>query len=132
MMSLPNNLKPFAWGLASGAVAWWVVLAFAFGWTSAGTAQRQAAEQAEEAVVAALAPGCANRFLALPDAAQKKATLAKATSWERTDLFPEALVTLPGESYPDTALVAACTKIVLDTPLPRTKENEASMPAGKG
>jgi len=133
-MKLFNNFKPFAWGVASGAVGWWIVLAFVFGWTSLGTAERQAAQQAEEAVVAALAPVCADRFLALPKAAEKKATLAKATSWERRDLFPEELVTLPDGSSPDPMLVNACTKIVLETPVPDAApdKNAASTPGSSG
>ena len=124
-----NNFQPFAWGFVSGAVGWWVVLAYAFGWTSAGTAHRLAAQQSEQAVVGALAPVCAERFLALPDAAEKRATLAKATSWERADQFPDEWVTLPGESWPDAALINACSKIVLETPpgaAQPTKESTAS------
>jgi hypothetical protein len=135
-MKLPNNVMPLAWGLAGGALGCWIVLAFVFGWTSAGTAQRQAAQQTEQAVVTALAPVCADRFLALPDVAEKKATLAKAMSWERRDLFPEEWVTLPGDDSPDHMLVSACSKIVLETPLPNAanpeKENAASPPASKG
>src|SRR5688572_7819166 len=107
-MTLPNNIKSFALGLASGALGWWVVLAFVFGWASAGTAQRQAEQQSEQAVVSALAPVCAERFLALPNVAEKKATLAKTTSWERRNLFPEEWVTLPGDDSPDHTLINAC------------------------
>ena len=127
-----SNLKPVAWGLAGGAVGSWVVLAYVFGWTSPGSVERHVAQQSEQAVVAALAPVCADRFLALPNAAQKRATLAKATSWERRDLFPDEWVTLPGDSSPDLALVNACTQVVLDTPLPGVKEKTASQPAGNG
>jgi hypothetical protein len=127
-----SNLKPFAWGLAAGAIGWWVVLAFVFGWTSASTATKEAAVQTEQAVVAALAPVCANRFLALPDAAAKKASLAEAASWKRDEFFSNAWVTLPGESRPDPELVNACSKIVLDTAVPPAKAKSASVPASNG
>ena len=78
-------IKPFSWGAATGAIALWIVLAFGFGWTSPSTAQKQADRQSEEAVVAALAPVCAANFMAQPDAAAKKAALAKASSWSRRD-----------------------------------------------
>lgn len=107
-------IKPFTWGAAVGAVAWWIVLSFAFGWTSASTAQKRADRQSEQAVIAALAPLCAANFMSQADAAAKKAALANASSWDRRNLFPKAWVTLPGERYPDTDLIAACSKIVLE------------------
>ena len=135
-MKLLNNYKPFALGLASGAVGWWIVLVFIFGWTSPGTAQRQAAQQTEEAVVAALAPVCADRFLALPNVAKEKAALAKAMSWERNALFPEEWVTLPGDDSPAPMLVSACSKIVLETHQPDASnpkiENATPLPASNG
>ena len=131
-MKFGSDLKPFSWGLAVGAIGWWVVLAFVFGWMSPGTASKEAAAQTQQAVVAAMAPVCADRFLALPNAAVKKASLAEAASWKRNEFFPEEWVTLPGESSPDLDLVSACTKIVLDTPVPAAKEKAASVPASNG
>lgn len=107
-------IKPFGWGTATGAVVWWIVLSFVFGWTSSSTAQKQAAHQSEQAVVAALAPICAANFMALPDASAKKAALAKAETWQRREIIPEKWVTLPGGSGADFGLVAACSKLVLD------------------
>lgn len=127
-----NNLKPFAWGLVIGAFSWWIALAYGFGWTSASTAREEAARQTQQAVIAAMAPVCADRFLALPNAAVKKTSLAKASSWNRDEFFPEQWVTLPGESSPDPELVSACSKLVLDTSVPVEKEKAASMPASNG
>lgn len=107
-------IKSFSWGAATGAVAWWIVLAFVFGWTSPSTAQKQADRQSEQAVVAALAPVCAANFMAQTNAAAQKAALANASTWKRRDIFPDAWVTLPGEKYPDSDLVAACSKLVLE------------------
>jgi hypothetical protein len=60
------------------------------------------------AVVAALAPVCVDKFRALPDADAKQVVLSKVESWKRRDEFPKEFVTLPGESYPSSALVDAC------------------------
>ena len=60
------------------------------------------------AVVAALAPVCADKFRALPDADAKKVALSKVGSWKRRDEFPKEFVTLPGEPYSRSALVDAC------------------------
>jgi hypothetical protein len=58
--------------------------------------------------VAALAPVCADKFRALPDAAAKQVALSKVDSWKRRDEIPKEFVTLPGESYPNSALADAC------------------------
>jgi hypothetical protein len=54
-----------------------------------------------------------DKFRALPDAEARKIALSKVDSWKRRDEFPEALVTLPGESYPSSALVDACSTLLL-------------------
>jgi len=95
-------------GAAAGAIATIVVGFYWGGWSLGSTADKMAKQQAEVAVIAALAPVCADKFLALPDAAAKKVALSKVDSWKRRDEFPKELVTLPGESSPSTALVDAC------------------------
>jgi hypothetical protein len=122
IMNLSSRIKPFAWGAVSGAVLWWIVLAFGFGWMSHGTAQRYAAQQSDDAVVAALAPVCAEKFMAQPNAAIKKAALAEASSWSRRDAFEKEWVTLPGGYSPDIDLVNACSDLVL-------KSSKASKPS---
>ena len=112
-MNWSTRIKPFALGAVSGAILWWVVLAFGFGWMSPGTAHRQAAELSDDAVVAALAPVCAEKFMAHPNAAIKKAALAKASSWNRRDAFEKEWVTLPGDHSPDMDLINACSELVL-------------------
>jgi hypothetical protein len=114
-MNLFTRIKPFAWGAAGGAILWWIVLAFGFGWMSPGTAHRQAAQLSDDAVVAALAPVCAEKFMAQPNAAIKKAALAKASSWNRREAFEKEWVTLPGDHSPDMDLVNACSELVLQS-----------------
>jgi hypothetical protein len=72
-----------------------------------------AKERSEMAVVAALAPVCADKFRALPDAEAKTVTLSKAESWKRAEEFPQEFVTLPGQTYPSSALVNACYALLL-------------------
>ena len=86
----------------------------------AGAAGRSAAlptgwrkEQSERAVVTAPAPVCADKFRALPDAATKTIALSKVEAWKRGEEFPKDLVTLPGETYPSSALVYACSTLLL-------------------
>ena len=100
-------------GAAVGAIATMLVGFYWGGWSLRSTADKLAKERAESAVVAALAPVCAEKFTALPDADAKKVTLSKVDSWKRRDEFPKEFVTLPGESYPSSALVDACYTLLV-------------------
>ena len=117
-MQLPSmlegdSLKRLLQGAAAGAVATIVVGFYWGGWSLGSTADKMAKERSELAVVAALAPVCADKFRALPDAAAKQVALSKIDSWKRRDEFPKEFVTLPGESYPNSALVDACYTLLL-------------------
>ena len=116
-MQLPSilqgeSLTRLLQGAAVGAVATMFVGFYWGGWSLASTADKMAKERSELAVVAAMAPVCADKFRALPDADAKKVALSKVDSWKRRDEFPKELVTLPGESYPSSALVDACYTIL--------------------
>jgi alpha/beta superfamily hydrolase len=118
MMKLPpilqgESLTRLLQGAAVGAVATLIIGFYWGGWVLGSTADKLAKERAENAVVAAMAPVCADKFAALPDAVARKAALAKADSWKRSDEFPKELVTLAGESYPNSDLVEACYKLVV-------------------
>jgi len=108
-----ESLKRLLQGAAAGAIATMVVGFYWGGWSLGSTADKMAKERSNLAVVAALAPVCADKFRALPDADAKKSALSKADSWKRRDEFPAELVTLPGESYPSSALVDACSTLLL-------------------
>ena len=100
-------------GAAIGAIATIFVGFYWGGWSLGSTADRIAKERSDLAVVAALAPVCADKFRALPDAEAKKVALSKVDSWKRRDEFPKEFVTLPGETYPSSALVNACSTLLL-------------------
>ena len=117
-MQLPSilqgeSLNRLLQGAAAGAVATIVVGFYWGGWSLASTADKMARERSELAVVVALAPVCADKFRALPDAEAKKVALSKVETWKRRDEFPKELITLPGESYPSSALVDACYTLLL-------------------
>jgi hypothetical protein len=108
-----ESLTRLMQGAAAGAVATMFVGFYWGGWSLGSTADKMAKERSERAVVAALAPVCVDKFRALPDAEAKQAALSKIESWKRRDEFPKELVTLPGESYPSTALVDACYALLV-------------------
>jgi hypothetical protein len=117
-MQLPSMLQGesptrLLQGAVAGALASMFVGFYWGGWSLGSTADKMAKERSELAVIAALAPVCADKFRALPDAEEKQVALSKADSWRRRDEFPKELVTLPGESYPNSALVDACSTLLL-------------------
>jgi hypothetical protein len=100
-------------GAAAGAVAT-VVVGFSWGgWSLSSTADKMAKEHSELAVVAALAPVYAAKFRALPDSEAKTVALSKVDSWKRSEEFPKEFVTVPGETYPSSTLVYACSTLLL-------------------
>jgi hypothetical protein len=108
-----ESLTRLLQGAAVGAVATMIVGFNWGGWSLSSTADKMAKEQSDLAVVRALAPVCADKFRALPDAAAKTVALSKVDSWKRADEFPKEFVTLPGETYPSSALVTACSTLLL-------------------
>jgi hypothetical protein len=108
-----ESLTRLLQGAAAGAIATIVVGFYWGGWSLSSTANKMAIERSELAVVAALAPVCVEKFRALPDADAKQVALSKVDSWKRRDEFPKEFVTLPGGSYPSSALVDACSTLLL-------------------
>ena len=108
-----ESLKRLLQGTVAGAIAT-IFVGFNWGgWSLGSTADKMAKEQSELAVVAALAPVCADKFRALPDVAAKTIALSKVESWNRAEEFPKEFVTLPGETSPSSALVKACSTLLL-------------------
>lgn len=104
------SLLTGAAGMAIGAY----LLVQVFGFLSPSNAEKLAAEKSDRAVVAALAPDCAEDFRSLPDAKERMATLvANKGSYRARDAFPEELVTLPGKNFVDYDLVRACEALLL-------------------
>ena len=108
-----ESLKRLLQGAAAGAVATMIVGFSWGGWSLGSTADKMAKEQSNLAVVAALAPICADKFRALPDAEARKAALSKVDPWKRRDEFPKDVLTLPGQSYPSSGLVDACYTLLV-------------------
>ncbi len=72
-----DSLKRLLQGAAAGAVATMFVGFYWGGWSLGSTVDKVAKERSELAVVTALAPVCADKFRALPDAAAKEVALSK-------------------------------------------------------
>jgi hypothetical protein len=111
-------VKPSLWTGVGGVVVGMFLLSYGFGFMSPTAAEKMASADSEKSVIAVLAPVCADKFGALPDVAARKATLIadKDNSYKMRDAFPEAMITLPGKSYPDSDLTAACAALILTPP----------------
>jgi alpha/beta superfamily hydrolase len=111
-------VKPALWTGAAGVIAGMWLLSYGFGFMSRTTADKLASARSETAVIAALAPVCADKFRALSDVIARTATLVadKDNSYKMREAFPEALITLPGRTYPDSDLAAACAGLILAPP----------------
>src|SRR5258708_12001440 len=83
-----ESLKRLLQGAAAGAVATMVVGFYWGGWSLGSTANKMAIERSELAVIAALAPVCAEKFRALPDPDAKKVAPSKVASWKPRREFP--------------------------------------------
>ena len=108
-----ESLKRLLQGAVVGAIVT-ILIGFNWGgWSLGSTADRMATEQSKLAVVAVLAPVCADKFRAQPDSAAKTIALSKVYPWNRAKDFPKEIVTLPGETEPNSALVDACYALLL-------------------
>ena len=109
--------EPSLWTGAGGVVVGMLLLSYGFGFMSRNTAENLASMSSERAVIAVLAPVCADKFRALPDVAARMATLVadKDNSYKMREAFPADLITLSDKSFPDSDLTAACAGLILDT-----------------
>ena len=114
-MNIPVETQPAIWGFVGGAVAAAIVGFTWGGWVTGGTAESSATQRANSAVVAALAPVCADKFKNTADAAANLTTLKKIDSWQQGDYVEKGgWATLPGSNPPAqvTAVAKACATLL--------------------
>jgi hypothetical protein len=100
-------------GVALGAVATMLIGFTWGGWVSGGTAQKMADKGANEAVVAALAPICVEKFQGATEAQATLAKLKATDSWQRdTFIVKGGWATFPGESEPNRNVAEACAALL--------------------
>jgi alpha/beta superfamily hydrolase len=119
-MKISPNTKPMFWGAVMGAAAC-AVLGFTWGgWVTGATARKDAGAAAHTATVAALAPFCAERFRAQGDAPARIAELAKASTWERSNVVEKSgFATMPGTKNNDSDLARACVELLMAPAAPK-------------
>jgi hypothetical protein len=117
-MQLPSILQREArTRLLQGAFAGFlatVVIGFGWGgWTLGSTARETAAKSAATAVVAILAPMCADKFRQGADASANMAEFKKVSSWmQDTYIEKGGWATFPGNASPERGVAQACATLL--------------------
>lgn len=116
-MKVPMELKPALWGAVGGAVAL-AVIGFSWGgWVTGGTAQTQARQQSDLAVVTALAPICADRFQQDAAVASNLVELQKVSSWQQASFIEKGgWAKMAGAESANPAVARACAELLRKQP----------------
>ena len=111
-----QTTKRLLWSAAGGAMVWWIVLSVVWGWMTPGSAEKQAGERAEAAVLHALAPICVARFQQDGDREPKLEALKHANSWMRGSFVTDqGWATMPGADKPGAGVAVECAIQILAT-----------------
>jgi predicted dienelactone hydrolase len=114
---MPQWIKPGIWGAVVGSVLTMIVGFSYGGWTTSGTAAREAKQHAETAVTAALVPLCIAQSKADRTVLTKMGELkALTSSYAQRDFVTKAgWATVPGSADPNGDVAAACATALLKT-----------------
>ncbi len=98
-------VKPFVWGIVTGAIVLLIVV-FSTGWVMiSSSAQAQAEQVAAKAVIKHLAPIAVAQFMQDPDRQERLKEMKKLDSWKRDDFVIEkGWVTMPGSEAPTSEI----------------------------
>jgi hypothetical protein len=113
-LKVSPKLEPALWGAAGGAIAL-AGIGFALaGWMTAGGAAELARQQADKAVVAALAPICVENFRHAKNADENLGKLkAISYSWEKGNYVSQGgWATLPGDTTPNSRVAQVCAEML--------------------
>ncbi len=111
-MKLPQGTKLGVWGFVIGVVVTMIVGFNWGGWVTGGTADKQAKQSAETAVLAALTPICIAQSQRDGTKAKEIVVMMKAADyWKRGDILkPTGWATMPGASEPNADVVKRCAE----------------------
>jgi hypothetical protein len=108
-----ESLKRLLQGAVVGFLAT-VFIGFNWGgWTLQSTAKQMAEKSASTAVVAALAPICADKFRLAADANVNMTELKKVSSWMQDSYIENGgWATFPGMASPERGVAQACADLL--------------------
>jgi hypothetical protein len=108
-----DSLKRLMQGVVVGAVATMIIGFNWGGWMLGGTAKALAEQSANGAVVAAIAPICADQFQKSANAATNLTELKKASSWEQSAYVEKGgWAVMPGGKTVSSGVPQACANLL--------------------
>lgn len=113
-MKLSPKVEPMLWGAAGGAAAL-AVIGFVFGgWVTGGKATEMARQQADKAVIAALAPICVDKFRHASNADENLGKLnAISYSWDKGAYVSKGgWATFAGSEEPNSGVAQSCAELL--------------------
>jgi hypothetical protein len=120
-MELPEILKPesltkLMQGAALGCAALLVVGFGWGGWVLGSTATAMTEKAVSSAVIAAMAPICADNFQRSPDAVAKLVELKKISTWQQGDFIEKGgWALMPGTKSATAGVTQACATLLNNT-----------------
>jgi hypothetical protein len=114
-MNIPIETKPALWGIVGGAVALAIVGFSWGGWITGGKAEASAQTRVNDAVVAALAPVCVEKFQRAGEASANLVALKKVETWSQGEFVEKGgWATVPGTHSPErmSAVAKACALLL--------------------
>lgn len=98
-------VKPFVWGIVTGAIVLLIVV-FSTGWVmTSGSAQARAEQMAAKAVIEHLAPIAVAQFMQDPERQERLNEMKQLDSWKRDDyVIEKGWVTMPGSESPTSQI----------------------------
>ena len=114
-MNIPIQMKPALWGVAGGAAALAIVGFTWGGWMTASKAEANTKISVNNAIVAALAPVCVDKFQHATDAPANLVALKKVDTWSQGNFIEKGgWAAVPGTSPSDrsSALANACAALL--------------------
>jgi len=108
-----ESLKRLLQGAFVGFLAT-VIIGFSWGgWTLESTAKQMAEKSSNAALVAALAPMCAEKFRQAADASENMSELKKVNSWMQDSYIEKGgWATFPGMASPEHGVAQACADLL--------------------
>ncbi len=109
-----QTIKTVLLGAMGGALVWWIVLSAVFGWMPAGSAEKQAAERANTALLDVLTPICVERFQQDTEKVQKLLALKKVETWNQGGFISkQGWATMPENGISENSIAKACASQIL-------------------
>ncbi len=110
-----KTMKPLIWGVVIGGILM-LILVFATGWAvTSSSAQKEAQQAVEKAMVEYLAPICVEQFRRDPNKEASLKELKGMNSWTRYEYIQkQGWATMPGSENSDARVARECAERIIN------------------